>query len=150
MSKRQGYATVTPYLICRGANAAIDYYKKNLGATEIYRLAMPNGLLVHAEIKIGDSVIMLTDEMADMGLASPKTLGATSVTLNVYVEDADKIFTEMINDGATAIFKVQDQFHGDRSGKLKDPFGHVWHIATNKQNYKPDEIVAQFKSIMQG
>lgn len=144
MSIRPGYAAITPYLVCADAGAAIDWYGKHLGATERYRLAMPGGGIAHAEIAINGMVLMLSDAFPDMGIVAPNGLGGSPVSLQVYVDDADAIFAAMVADGAEPLFEVKDQFHGDRSGKLRDPFGHLWFIATNREPLTPDEIVARF------
>ena len=135
-----GYHSVTPYLICQGAAAAIDFYKSAFGAIELFRLPMPDGKVGHAEIKIGNSPIMLADEFPNMGFNSPTTLKGTPVSLMIYVEDCDAMFAKAIELGATVIKPLQDQFYGDRSGCLADPFGHVWTIATHKEDISPEEL----------
>ncbi|MCR9123393.1 MAG: VOC family protein [Phyllobacteriaceae bacterium] len=144
MTIRPSYAAVTPYLVCSDASAAIDWYARHLGATERYRLAMPGGGIAHAEIAINGMVLMVSDAFPDMGIVAPDGLGGSPVSLQVYVENADQTFAAMVADGAEALFEVKDQFHGDRSGKLRDPFGHLWFIATNREPLGPDEIVARF------
>jgi PhnB protein len=134
-----GYHSVTPYLIIKGAGNAIDFYKKAFGATELFRMDH-EGKVGHAEIKIGDSPIMLADESPEMGYKSPTTLGGTPVSIMIYVEDVDTIFKRAIAAGGEEQKAVQDQFYGDRSGTLKDPFGHVWHVATHKEDVSPDEM----------
>jgi PhnB protein len=134
-----GYHSVTPYLIIKGAGNAIDFYKKAFGATELFRMDH-EGKVGHAEIKIGDSPIMLADESPEMGYKSPTTLGGTPVSIMIYVEDVDTIFKRAIAAGGEQQKAVQDQFYGDRSGTLKDPFGHVWHVATHKEDVSPDEM----------
>lgn len=135
-----GYHSVTPYLICQGAAGAIDFYKSAFGAIELFRLPMPDGKIGHAEIKIGNSPIMLADEFPDMGFSSPTTLKGTPVSLMIYVEDCDTMFAKAIEIGATVVKPLQDQFYGDRSGCLTDPFGHVWSIATHKEDVPPEEL----------
>jgi PhnB protein len=135
----EGYHSVTPYLIVKGAAKAIDYYKKVFGATEIMRMPGPNGTVMHAEIKIGDSVIMLADEQQG-NFRSPEGLGGSPVSLMVYVEDVDKTFKQAISSGAKETRAVQDQFYGDRSGNLVDPFGHVWTVATHKEDVSEAEM----------
>ncbi|QBK30836.1 VOC family protein [Roseitalea porphyridii] len=147
---RPGYAAITPYLVCSDADAAIAWYARHLGATERYRLAMPGGGIAHAEIAIDEMVVMLSDAFPDMGIVAPDALGGSPVSLQVYVADADATFAAMVADGAEALFEVTDQFHGDRSGKLRDPFGHLWFVATNKEPLGPDEIVARFGSQSEG
>jgi PhnB protein len=136
-----GYHTVTPYLVMRDAARAIDYYKHALGATELFRFSAPDGKIGHAEIKVGDSVIMLADEMPDMGYRGPQTLGGAAVSLMVYVEDVDQQFQRAIDAGGKVKQQVTDQFYGDRSGTLEDPFGHVWTIATHVEDVSQDELM---------
>jgi PhnB protein len=135
-----GYSTVTPYLVMNGAARAIEFYKKAFGATELLRFAMPGGKLGHAEIKIGNSPIMLADEMPEMGHRGPQALGGTPVGILLYVEDVDAMFNRAIAAGATVVKPVQDQFYGDRSGTLTDPFGHQWTIATHKEDVPLEEM----------
>jgi PhnB protein len=135
-----GYHAVTPYLIVAGAGRAIEFYKQVFDATEQMRMEGPNGSVVHAEIRIGDSVIMLADEMPGMGFKGPKELGGTPVSLMVYVNDSDATFKRAIDAGATQQRPVEDQFYGDRSGTVEDPFGHTWTIATHKEDLSPEEI----------
>ena len=134
-----GYQAVTPYLIVSGAARALEFYKQVFGATEIMRLAGPNGV-AHAEIRIGDSVVMLADESPDMGYKSPVALGGSPVSLMLYVSDVDATFQRAVAAGAVQQRPVQDQFYGDRSGTLEDPFGHVWTVATHIEDVAPDEI----------
>src|SRR5262245_11548557 len=126
-----GSPRVTPYLIVDGADAAIDFYKSVLGATERMRMGGPNGKVGHAELEIGNSVIMLADEHPEMDARGPKTVGGTPVSLHVYVEDADGTFNRAIEAGGEALRPVEDKFYGDRSGSFEDPFGHHWHVATH-------------------
>ncbi len=135
-----GYHTVTPYLIIKGAAQAIDFYKKAFGATELFRMAQPDGKIGHAEIKIGDSPIMLSDEVPEMGYLGPQTLGGTPVSILIYVEDVDSVFSQSIAAGAQEQRPVEDKFYGDRGGSLVDPFGHVWHIATHTEDVSPEEM----------
>lgn len=146
MSARPGYSVVTPYLVCADADAAIAWYGKHLDAKERYRLTMPDGAIVHAEIAIGDMVLMLSDPFPGMGIVAPDGKTSPPVGLSVYVDDVDNVFAGMLADGAAQLFEVKDQFHGDRSGKLRDPFGHVWFVCTNNEPLDPDEIVARFKA----
>ena len=134
-----GYHSVTPYLIIQGAADAIEFYKKAFGATELFRMEH-EGKIGHAEIKIGDSPIMLADEHPDMGHVGPKTLGGSPVGLMIYVDDVDTIFKQAIESGAEQVKPLQDQFYGDRSGTLNDPFGHVWTVATHKEDVSPEEM----------
>jgi PhnB protein len=135
-----GYHVVTPYLIVQGAAGAIDFYKQVLGATELFRLAGPDGRVGHAELKIGDSHVMLADEFPEMGAVSPRTIGGSPVRLLVYVEDVDGIVSRAIAAGAKLVRPVADQFYGDRAGGIEDPFGHLWHIATHKEDVSPAEM----------
>ncbi len=136
----EGYHSVTPYLIIQGATAAIEYYKQAFGAIELMRMPAPGGKIGHAEIKIGDSPIMLADEFPEMGHKSPKTLGGSPVSIMIYVEDVDTVFARAITAGGTEQRPVKDQFYGDRSGTLEDPFGHVWHVATHKEDVPAEEM----------
>ena len=136
----EGYPRVTPYLIVDGASAAIDFYTSVLGATERMRMSAPDDRVGHAELEIGDSVIMLADESPEMDARSPRTVGGTPVSLHVYVEDADGTFERAIGAGATALQQVEDKFYGDRSGSFEDPFGHRWHVATHVEDVPPDEM----------
>jgi PhnB protein len=142
----EGYHTATPYLIVKGAGRAIEFYKRAFGASEVMRMDGPNGRIGHAEIRIGNSPIMLADEYPEMGFRSPQSLseaGANmkpSVSILLYVEDVDARFKKAIAAGARELKPLQDQFYGDRSGTLQDPFGHVWTIATHKEDVSPDEM----------
>jgi len=135
-----GYHSVTPYLSISGAAAAIDFYKKAFGAVELFRISQPDGNIGHAEIKIGDSPIMLADEYPEMGSVSPQTLGGSPVGIMIYVENVDTIFKQAIDAGGVEKKALQDQFYGDRSGTLTDPFGHVWTVATHVEDVSPEEI----------
>lgn len=144
-----GYTTVTPYLIIRGAAAAIDFYKSAFGATELMRLPGPEGKVMHAEIKIGSSIVMLADEFPEMGFNGPQTLGGSPVGILLYVEDADALFHKAIQAGATEKKPLADQFYGDRSGTVEDPFGHVWTVATHVEDLTQEEIDKRFAEQMQ-
>ena len=135
-----GYEHATPYLTCKDAAQAIEFYKKAFGATELFRMDAPGGKIGHAEIKIGDSPIMLADEHPDMGCRGPQALGGTPVSIMLYVEAVDTVFNRAVAAGAKVKQAVKDQFYGDRSGNLEDPFGHVWTIATHKEDLTPEEI----------
>ena len=147
--KPDGYHTVTPYLIIQGAAKAIEFYKQAFGAIELMRLDAPGEKIGHAEIKIGDSIIMLADEHPEMGFRSPQALGGTPVSLMLYVEDSDAMFAQAIAAGGTVQRPIQDQFYGDRSGQLVDPFGHVWTISTHKEDLTPAEIEARLTGKVQ-
>jgi PhnB protein len=135
------YHTVVPYLIIKGAAAAIDFYKQVLGAVEGMRILGPDGCVGHAEIKIGDSTIMLADEFPNMGYRGPKSLGGTPVNVLVYVPDADATFNRAIAAGAEVVRPVANQFYGDRSGMFLDPFGHSWSVATHVEDVPHDELM---------
>jgi len=136
----EGYHSVTPYLIIKGAAEAIEYYKKSFGATELFRMPTPDGKIGHAELKIGDSPIMLADEHPDFGHVGPQTLGGTPVGIMIYVDDVDTIYKRAISGGGQEVKPLQDQFYGDRSGTLKDPFGHMWTVATHVEDVAPEEM----------
>ncbi len=136
----QGYHTATPYLIVKGAARAIDFYKQAFGATELMRFAGPGGSIGHAEIRIGDSPIMLADEMPQMGYRSPAALGGSPVSVMLYVPDVDKVVERAVKAGAKVERPVADQFYGDRSGTIHDPFGHVWTVSTHKEDVSPEEM----------
>ena len=146
----QGYTTATPYLIVKGAADAIDFYKRAFNATEKFRLADPSGTVAHAEIKIGNSMIMLADEHPAMGYRGPRSLGGSAVSIMLYVDDVDATFESAVTAGAKSSRAVANQFYGDRSGTLEDPFGHVWTISTHVEDVPPDEMKrraeAAFKS----
>jgi len=135
-----GYSGVTPYLIIRGATRALDFYKRAFGAVEVMRFPGPGGSIGHAEIKIGDGIVMLADEMPDTPYRSPEAFGGTAVSLTFYVADVDRRFAQAVSAGATVQREVKDQFYGDRSGTLVDPFGHVWTIATHIEDVSPEEM----------
>jgi PhnB protein len=135
-----GYHSATPYLIVDDAAAAIEFYKKAFGATELMRMPKPNGKIGHAEIKIGDSPIMLADEAPEVGARSPRTIGGSPVSILLYVDDVDSTFTKAVNGGAKVQRPVADQFYGDRTGGVEDPFGHLWYIATHVEDVSPEEM----------
>jgi len=141
----KGYNSVTPYLIVKGAAKAIDYYTKIFGATEVMRMPGPDGRIGHAELKIGDSHIMLADEFPEMGHQSPLTLGNSPVSMLVYVEDVDSTVKRAVADGAQIVKPVEDQFYGDRMGFIKDPFGHRWAVATHTEDLSPEEMKERAK-----
>ena len=135
-----GYRTITPYLSIKGAANAIDFYKKAFGATEIMRMAEPDGRVGHAEVLVGDSRVMLADESPDIDFRSPLSIGGTAVHLHMYVENADAVVSQAVAAGAKVVRPVQDQFYGDRSGSVADPYGHVWHVSTHKEDLSMEEI----------
>jgi PhnB protein len=135
-----GHRTVTPYLAIKNAAKALEFYKKAFGAMESYKLMIPDGRLGHAEIRLGDSMIMLADEFPEYGGKAPETLGGSPVSIHLYVEDVDSFFKKALAAGAKEIKPVMDQFYGDRSGQLEDPFGHLWWIATHKEDIALEEM----------
>jgi len=143
-----GYRTATPYLIVKGAADAIEFYKRAFGATEMLRMADPQGTVGHAEIRIGDSVIMLADEKPAMGYRGPRSLGGSSVSILLYLEDVDGVFERAVKAGAKAQRPVTNQFYGDRSGTLEDPFGHVWTVATHVEDVPPEEMKRRAEAAM--
>jgi len=145
-----GYHTATPYLIVKGAAQALDFYKRAFGATEKMRMDGPGGKVMHAEIKIGDSPIMLADEFPQMNALSPQALGGSPVFLLLYVQDVDGMVAQATAAGAKIVKPVQDQFYGDRSGTLSDPFGHLWTIATHKEDVSPEEMQKRMAGMKQG
>jgi PhnB protein len=136
----EGYHAITPYLVVTGAARAIDFYKKVFGAREKFRMEGPGGTVAHAEIEIGDSVVMLADENPQHGALSPSTVGGTPVSIMLYVENVDRIAEKLAQAGAKTLRPVQDMFYGDRSGGFEDPFGHRWHVSTHIEDVTPDEI----------
>ena len=142
----EGYPPVTPYLIVDGAAEAIDFYSSVLGAKERMRMDGPGGKIGHAEVEIGESVVMLADEHPEIGATGPRTVGGTPVSLHVYVEDADAVFARALEAGATERSPMEDKFYGDRSGSFEDPFGHHWHVATHVEDVPPDEMAKRAAS----
>ena len=139
----EGYHAVTPYLIIDGAAGAIDFYKKAFGATELFRMPDPSGKrIAHAEIKIGDSPIMLADESPTMGYRGPKSANGTPVSLMLYVNDVDAVIPRAVEQGAKILQPIKDQFYGDRNGTIQDPFGHVWTVGTHKKDVSSEEMMA--------
>lgn len=146
----EGYPRVIPYLSIEGATAAIDFYTKVFNAKERMRMPGPDGRIGHAELDIGDSVVMLADTFPDMGNPSPHKLGGTPVTVMVYVTDVDAVFDRAIKAGATADRPVENQFYGDRAGQFTDPFGHKWFVATHVEDVPPDEMAKRAAAAMGG
>ena len=136
----EGYHSVTPYLVVRDAARAIDFYTQAFGATELFRMEAPDNTIGHAEIKIGDSPVMLADENPARGAKSPESFGGSPVHLMIYVEDVDTVFTRSLAAGAKETQPLKDQFYGDRSGTLTDPFGHSWTLATHVEDVAPEEM----------
>ncbi len=148
------YHRVTPYLSVDGAAAAIAFYGSVFGATERVRMDAPDGKIGHAEVQIGDSIIMLADAFPEMGAPTPAALGGSPVTLMVYVNDVDDVFSRALQAGAKVISPVENQFYGDRTGQFEDPFGHRWNVATHVEDVAPDEMerraAAAMSSMPQG
>jgi PhnB protein len=143
-----GYHTATAYLIVNDAARALEFYKRAFNAREVMRLAGPDGKVMHAEMKVGDSPIMLADEFPEMGARSPQSFGGSPVSILLYVDDVDARFSQAIAAGATVQRAVADQFYGDRSGTLIDPFGHVWSVATHKEDVSAEEMHRRFEASM--
>ena len=143
-----GYHSVTPYLYVKGAVAAIDFYKEVFGATELMRALGPNGKIMHAELKFGDSIVMLADEEPTRGVLSPLTVGGFSVGFHLYVKDSDAIMKKALEKGAKELHPMKNQFYGDRSGSLLDPFGHMWSVATHVEDVSPEELKKRMVSAM--
>jgi PhnB protein len=146
----KGYNSVTPYLVIKNAAKAIDYYKKVFGATEVMRMNGPNGTVGHAELQIGDSRIMLADENPSMGQGhtSAVTIGASPVSLYVYLPDVDSVVKRAAEEGAKILKPVETQFYGDRSGFIQDPFGHLWGVATHVEDVSPETMKERMKKMM--
>ena len=146
----QGYNSVTPYLIIKGAAQAIEYYKKVFGATEVFRMDGPDGKVGHAELQIGNSRVMLADENPNMGEghSSAARIGGSPVSLYLYIPDVDRVVERAVAEGAKIIKPIQDQFYGDRSGFIRDPFGHFWGIATHVEDVSPAELEERMKKAM--
>jgi PhnB protein len=136
----EGMHTLTPHLVCADASSAIDFYKKAFGATELARMPGPNGKLMHGAVRIGDSVLMLVDEMPEWGSLGPKALKGSPVTIHMYVEDADAALARAVAAGAKVTMPLADMFWGDRYGQIEDPFGHRWSIATHIRDASPEEM----------
>ncbi|MGH2749213.1 MAG: VOC family protein [Actinomycetota bacterium] len=136
----EGYPRVSPYLYVNGGNEALDFYTKVFGAAERARMPGPDGKIMHAELEVGDSIIMLSDEFEQFGNRSPRSIGGTPVLISVYVEDVDETFNRAVEMGAKSIQPVQDQFYGDRSGQFEDPFGHRWSVASHIEDVSPEEM----------
>jgi PhnB protein len=144
------YPQVSPYLCVDGANAAIGFYTEVFGAKERGRMPAPGDKVGHAELQLGDSVIMLSDELPEMGQRSPTSVGGTPVTISVYVEDVDAAFDRAIRAGARALRPVENQFYGDRAGQFEDPFGHRWSVASHVEDVPPDEMARRAAEMMGG
>jgi PhnB protein len=146
----EGYPQVSPYLVVEGAARAIDFYTQVFGMTERMRMPGPDDTVGHAELELGDSLIMLADEFPDMGFRGPKAVGGTPVTISVYVEDVDAVFERALAAGATALRPVKDEFYGDRTGQFEDPFGHRWSVSTHVEDVAPEEMTKRAAEAMSG
>lgn len=146
----EGYHTITPYLFVKGATAAMDFYQRAFGAEELFRLEGPGDLIGHAEMRIGDSPFMLSDEFEAWENRSPLTLGGSTVLMMVYVEDVDAAFTRALEAGAKEIRPPENHFYGDRAGTLEDPFGHRWTLSTHVEDVPPDVMNARMKEMLGG
>ena len=144
------YEGVTPYLVVKDTRHAIDFYTAAFDAEVVMRLTGPRDVIVHADLRIGNGHIMLTEENAEAGWKSPRTVGGNPVTMVIYVDDVDTTFKRALDAGATEFRPVKDQFYGDRSGTLNDPFGHIWTLATRKEDLTGDQIQARMAKTMEG
>ncbi|HTC61282.1 MAG TPA: VOC family protein [Candidatus Saccharimonadales bacterium] len=144
----EGFHNVTPYLHVKGASSAIDFYKNVFGATEIVKMRGQNGKIMHAELKFGDSIVMLADEDPSRGVFSPQTVGGYSVGLHLYIENPDAVMQKAVENGAKQLRAVKDQFYGDRSGTLLDPFGHMWSVSVHVEDVSPEEMKKRMASAM--
>lgn len=144
----EGMHTLTPHLVCAGAADALSFYARALGATELSRLPGPDGRLMHASIRVGNSVFFVVDEWPDMGSRGPKALGSTPVTLHLYTEDADALFEQAVKAGAKPLMPVAEMFWGDRYGQFEDPFGHRWSVATHVRDLTPEQIQENMRRMM--
>lgn len=144
----EGYPRVMPYLIVDGGAAAIDFYTQILGASERMRMPGPDGKLGHAELQLGDSVIMLADENPEMGARGPRSVGGSPVTIHAYVDDVDDTFERALQAGAKTLQAVEDRFYGDRVGQIEDPFGHRWSLATHVEDVSPEEMSRRAEQFM--
>jgi len=142
-----GHRTVAPYLAIKNAAAALEFYKQGFGAVETYKLIVPDGRVGHAEIRLGDSLIMLSDEFPEFGGKAPEALGGSPVSIHLYVEDVDAFVKRAVAAGARELKPVANQFYGDRSGQLQDPFGHLWWVATHKEDVASDEMQRRVRAL---
>ena len=145
-----GYHAITPYLAIQDAAAALDFYKRAFGARELLRMAMPNGKLAHAEMRVGDSVVMMADESQEQDFLSPQARGGSTVTIHLYVRDVDRMFRQAVEAGAKVVRDLQDQFYGDRTACVVDPFGHIWYLATHKEEVSKAEMKKRAEKAMGG
>lgn len=146
----EGYHSLTPYLVVNGAADALAFYTQAFNAEELFRLPLPDGKVAHAEMKVGNSHLMIADEMPEQGALGPVTLGGAGVSLMLYTDDCDALFAQALAAGATQLRPLEDQFYGDRSGTLKDPFGHVWTVGTHKEDLTPEQIAERMQAAFGG
>ncbi len=146
----EGYRTITPYLVVKGAAEALDFYAKAFGAVEFVRMPGPGGSVMHAEVKIGDSILMLSDEFPDWGQLGPISRGGTTCTMMLYVEDCDAAFQRAVDAGCAATQEPKDEFWGDRFAKVTDPFGHQWAFATHVEDVSPEEMAKRMAAMGMG
>ena len=147
----EGFTSITPHLVVRGAAEAIEFYEKAFGAEELVRLPSPCGkFIMHSTLRIGNSMIMLVDEFPDMGCISPQSINGTPVTVHLYVEDADAVYTKAVAEGAKETMPLENTFWGDRYGKLEDPYGHSWSVATHLEDLTPEQIMENAKKAFGG
>ena len=146
----EGYHSVTPYLVVNDGARALEFYRQAFGATEVFRMEGPDGKIGHAEIKIGDSHVMLADENPEMGARSPQAFGGSPVRLMLYVEDVDATVGRAVDAGAKLTRPIADQFYGDRTGGVTDPFGHAWYVATHVEDVPPEELKKRAAAAHQG
>ena len=144
----EGYHNITPYLFVRSAASAVDFYKNIFGATEIMRMPGSNGKIMHAELRIGDSIVMLADENPQTGMMSPQTVGGFSMGMHLYVENVDQVIQKAVESGAKLLRPIKNQFYGDRSGTVLDPFGHMWSVATHVEDVSPEEMRKRMTAAM--
>jgi len=142
-----GHRTVAPYLAIKNAAAALEFYEQGFGAVETYKLIVPDGRVSHAQIRLGDSLIMLSDELPELGGKAPEALGGSPVSIHLYVEDVDAFVKRAVAAGARELKPVANQFYGDRSGQLQDPFGHLWWVATHKEDVASDEMQRRVRAL---
>lgn len=144
----EGFHSITPHLVCEGAAEALAFYRQAFGAVELYRMPGPAGRLMHAEMRFGDSVVMLADDFPEYGSRGPRALQGTSVTIHLYVEDADAVWERALAAGATPVMPLEDAFWGDRYGQVQDPFGHRWSIATHQRDLTPQQLEEAMRKAM--
>ena len=143
-----GFHTITPHIVCRDAAKALEFYREAFGASEIHRALTPDGKIMHAAMKIGNSMLMVVDEFPEWKCLGPQSIGGTGVTMHMYVEDADALYNRAVKAGAKVTMPINDAFWGDRYGQIQDPFGHSWSIATHTHDYTPEQMGERMKAQM--